>query len=70
MGGGLYVHESEIDGVAKRFVKPLLKEVDLRASSQRDKDVEISKRNAKIRVRSWKRGNKSSVLGTTMMIYL
>ena len=56
MGGGLYVHESEIDGVAKRFVKPLLKEVDLRASSQRDKDVEISKRNAKFskELEAWK----------------
>ena len=56
MGGGLYVHESEIDGVAKKFVRPLLEEVDLRARSQRDKDAEIAKRNTKFNkeLEAWK----------------
>ena len=47
---------SEIDGVAKKFVRPLLEEVDLRARSQRDKDAEIAKRNTKFNkeLEAWK----------------
>lgn len=47
IGGGRFVSESNINRVAKRFVDPIIKEVDIRAGEQRQRHFEIKERNVK-----------------------